>query len=267
MANSFSLARLGAQTNVVIEEAVQGFGAFGQLDEVAFQGFGERVEQAPHRAFPERVMARVTPLLQHVRQLPCGADTDVQGAYDQVMCGAVLQFGVFVAGDALVLVVPALHQPPHRALHQLRQIAQDEPGVLACEFNFATEAEVVTDKDTGPGGDAGGERLVVAVAQAEHPAVVRVGLAALDLHQAEVTQAVVAEAVRLGADGEAVTVDDALHLADQFNVRNGCPGGRGSWRGDVDDLVTFGGFGTAVEDQVGGMPPRWGRRQDFDFRV
>ncbi len=113
----------GAKADVVIEQAVQGFGAFGQLDEVAFQGFGEGVEQAPHRAFLERVVARVTPLLQNMRQLPSRADTDVQGAHDQVMRGAVLQFRVFVAGDALVLVVPALHQPPHRALHQLRHIA------------------------------------------------------------------------------------------------------------------------------------------------
>ena len=250
---------------MVVEQAVQGFGAFGQLDEVAFEGFGERVEQAPHRALMERLMARVPPLLQHVRQLPGGADADVQGAHHQIVSGAVLQFGVFVAGDALILVVPALHQSAYRALHQLRQIPQDEPGVLAREFDLAAEAEVVANEDTGTGGDAGRERLVVTVAQAEHPAVVLVGLATLDLHQAEVAQAVVTQAVRLGADGETVTVDDAFHLADQFNVRNGCPGGRGSWRGCVDDLVTFGGFGTAVEDQVGGMPPRGRRRQDFDF--
>ena len=172
----------GTQADVVVEQAVQGFGAFGQLGEVAFQSFGERVEQAPHRALPERVVARVTPLLQHVRQLPCGADTDVQGAHDQVMRGAILQFGVFVSGDALVLMVPALHQPTHRTLNQLRQIPQDEPSVFAREFDLAAEAQVVTHKDAGPGGDAGWERLVVTVAQAEHPAVVLVGLAALDLH-------------------------------------------------------------------------------------
>jgi hypothetical protein len=77
----------------------------------------------------------------------------------------------------------------------------------------------------------------------------------------------VTEAVRLGADGEAVAADDVLDLRDKLNVRDGCPGGCGVRCGHVDDLVTFGGFGTAVEDQVGGMPPRRGRRQDFDFWV
>ncbi len=139
--------------------------------------------------------------------------------------------------------------------------------MLAREFDLATEAQVVTHEHARTGGDASGERLVVAVAQAEHPAVVLVGLVALDLHQAEVAQAIMTEAVRLGADGEAVAADDALYLFDQLDVWDGRPGGRGSWRGYVDDLVTFGGFGTAVEDQVGGMPPRGRRRQDFKFRV
>ena len=41
-----SFTASSTQADVVIKETVQGFGAFGQLGEVAFQRFGARVEQA-----------------------------------------------------------------------------------------------------------------------------------------------------------------------------------------------------------------------------
>ncbi len=67
---------------------------------------------------------------------------------------------------------------------------------------------------------AGGEGLVVAVAQAEHPAVILVEFATLDFHEAEVAHAIVCEAMSLSADDKAVATEGAFHLLYQFDVGN-----------------------------------------------
>ena len=60
-----------AETDVVVEQAVQGFGAFGQLGEVAFQRFGERVEQASNvtRSRPEAQRGVIARNVSHIGYL------------------------------------------------------------------------------------------------------------------------------------------------------------------------------------------------------
>jgi hypothetical protein len=238
---------------VGVEQAVEGFRAAGQFGEVAFERFGERIEEAPHIAGGELLIAWLTPFVEDQRDVPVGAHADIESTHHEVVGGAVVEIGELVAGDATVLMVPALHQFAHGTLHELWQVTQDEPGVFAGEFYLSTEGEIVAAKDRGAGDDASGEGLVVTVAQAEHPAVILIGLAALDFHEAEVAHAVVREAVCLRADGEAVAADRAFHMIHQFDVRDGSPAFGGARCGHVNDLMTFGGTSTAMQEEVGVM--------------
>ncbi len=119
---------------------MQGFGAFGQFGEIAIlQEFGERVEQALHVAFLEGVMPWLAPFVQDGWDEAVAADADIGGADDQVMRLGIGDPGFFEGGNAFVLIMPLAHEQSDGALHQLRQVADDEPGVFAREFDLAAE--------------------------------------------------------------------------------------------------------------------------------
>ena len=129
--------QLGGESDVVVEQAVESFRAAGEFGEVAFQRLGERIEEAPDVPGLELIIARHTPFMQHQRDLPIGADADIQGTNHEIVGCTVVEVGEFVAGDAAVVMVPALHQPAHGALNEAGQITHDEPGVLTDEFDLA----------------------------------------------------------------------------------------------------------------------------------
>ncbi len=105
----------------------------------------------------------------------------------------------------------------------------------------------------------------MAVAQAEHPAVILVVFATLDFHEAEVAHAVVGEAVGLRADGQTVATNGAFHLLHQFDVRDRTPAFCGMRGGDGDDFLPFSGTSTAVEDEVG--MGSLNERGGFEFKM
>jgi hypothetical protein len=131
-----------------------------------------------------------------------------------------------------------------------RQIPGDVGRVFPGQLHFSREAEVVANKYLRPGHDAGRERLVMTVAEPEDPAVILIGLRALDLHETEVTQPFVTEAVRLGADDEAIGFQRPLDPGDQFEVRDGRPGICGARRRDMLYVRAFNGPGTAMKQQI-----------------
>lgn len=233
-----------------IEQAVQRFGAAREFDEVAFQRFGERVEQTPRIPWCERFVSRFAPFVQHSRDELVRAHADIHGAHDQVVCGAVFDIGELIRRDARVLMVPAVHEFADGALNEARQITGDVRGVFARQLHLAGKAEVVADENTRPSGDACGECFVVAVSQSEHPAVVFSVLLAQDFHQSEIALTVVAQAVGLGSDDEAVRSECALDLGDKFEVRNGRPCGRRARRRHELDFGTFYFLSSAVEAEV-----------------
>lgn len=75
-----------------------------------------------------------TPFMQHQRDVPVGTNADSQSPHYKIVGRAVIEVGEFLAGDAAVLMVPALHQPAHGALNEAGQITHDEPSVLAGEL-------------------------------------------------------------------------------------------------------------------------------------
>lgn len=147
-------------------------------------------------------------------------------------------------------MMPAIHEFADGGLHEPGQIPGDVGGVFAGQLHLAAEGEVVAAKNRRAGHNAGREGLVVTVPQAEDPAVILVGFAALDLHEAEVAQSFVAQAVRLGADDEAVGLEGAFDLGDQFAVWDWRPGVGGARRRDTLNVITIDGPGAAVEQQV-----------------
>ena len=121
---------------MVVEQAVESFRAAGEFGEVALQRFGERIEEAPDVPGLEVLMTWHTPFMQHQRDVAIWADTDIQGTNHEIVGRAVVEIGEFVVGDATVLMVPALHQSSHSTLNEAGQITQDEPRVLAGEFDL-----------------------------------------------------------------------------------------------------------------------------------
>ena len=132
--------QLGGEPDVVVEQAVEGFRAAGEFDQVALQRFSERIEQAPDVAGFELCMAWLTPFMKDQWDMPVGADTDIESTNHEIVGRAVVEIGEFVVGDAAVLMVPAVHEPANRALNQTGQVTQDEPRVLAGEFDLTAEA-------------------------------------------------------------------------------------------------------------------------------
>ncbi len=138
--------QLGGESDVVVEQAVERFRAAGEFGEIAFQRFGERIEQAPDVPGLEVFMTWHTPFMQHQRDVPVGTDSDIQSTNHEIVGCAVVEVGEFVAGDAAVLMVPALHQTAHSALNEAGQITHDEPRVFAGEFDLAVKGKVVAAK-------------------------------------------------------------------------------------------------------------------------
>ena len=233
-----------------IEQSVQCFRAAREFDEVSFQRFGECVEQTPSIPWCERFVSRFSPLVQHARDEFVRAYPDIHGAHDQVVCGAVFDIGELIRRDAVVLVAPAVHEFADGALNEARQVAGDVRGVFARQLYLTGKAEVVADENTRPGGNACGECFVVTVSQAEHPAVVFRVLFAQDFHQSEIALTVVAQAVGLGSDDEAVRSECALDLGDKFEVWDGRPCGRCARRRHELDFGAFYFLSSAVEAEV-----------------
>ena len=220
------------------------------------QCFGEGVEERPDVTRFKRFMPGFAPLLQHHGHQSIGTGTDIGGPNDEIVRILVLQLVGAVCVDAGVLVMPFLHELADGSLHDEGEVPADEPRMLSDEFHLTGEAEVVADEDTGPGSNATRERLIVRISQPQYPAVVRIGSAAHDFHQAEIAHTLVREAVRLGANAEIVGFQGAFDLGDQVHVRDGCPRLGRTGSPNADDVLTIHGFCSAVQDQVGVSPLR-----------
>jgi hypothetical protein len=237
---------------VRIEQPVKGFGAFRQLGEVAvLQRFGERVEQAPDVALLEGVVPRFAPFVKHGRDQSIGANADISGPDDEVMGFDVGDGRLFVGGDAFVLIVPFGKQKADGTADQLRQVADNETGVFASEFDLTTEGEIVANEHTGPGDDARGECFVVAVSQTEHPAIVIAGGLGVDFHEAKVALAFMGQRMGLVADPQVGGGQGSLHGCDQLMVRNGAPALSGPGCVNGADFVEVHMGGSAVKGEVG----------------
>ncbi len=235
-----------------VEQTVQGFGALGEFGEVAFlQRFGERVEQAPDIATLKGIMTRLTPFVENRRDESIGAHSNIGGANDKVMGFDVGDLGFLVGGDAFVLIMPFGKQEADGASDQLRQITHDEPGVFAGELDLSGEGKVIAHKHAGPGDDAGGEGLVMAVTQSKNPAIILTGFLGMNLHETEVALAFVRQRMRLGTDAQIGGAQCLLDGGDELMVGDGTPAFCGTWRGHSANFVELHMGGSTMEHEVG----------------
>lgn len=244
---------------------MQRFGAFRQFGEVAFlEGFGERIEQAPDVPTFKGIMTRLAPLMQHGWDKTVAANADIRSTDYEVVGLSVADLSLFIGGDALVLVMPFRHEFSDGPSHHLGKVTVDEPGVLACEFDLAAKAQIVTNKYCSPGHDTGGECLVVTVAQAEHPAVVVAGSLSVDFHETKVALSFVRQRMGLRADAQVGGGKSFLNGGDQLMMRNRTPARGGAW---CPHFVHFGkiyALCAAVENKIG-MPGRGAERLRFEI--
>lgn len=95
--------------NVGVQQAMEGFRAFGKLGQVAvFTSLGERGEQRSRVASLERFMAWLPPLMEDRGDEPIAGHSDIGGPDDEVMGTGIIDVSLFVRADALVLVVALL---------------------------------------------------------------------------------------------------------------------------------------------------------------
>lgn len=233
-----------------IEQAVKRLGAPGQFNEVTLQRFGKGVEQRPGIASRKGIVSRFAPLVEHAREQFVRADTDIHCPDDKVVRGTVVDFVEPVRGETGVLMVPAVHQFPDRALYELRQVTVDVSRVFAGQLHLAGKAEIVADEDARASGNSGGEGFVVRIPQAEDPAIILGGFLAQDFHEPKISGTVVGHAVGLGADRQAVRLQRALDLRDEFEVWDGRPGRRGPRRRYELDFLAFDLLRSAMEAEV-----------------
>ncbi len=184
-----------------IEQPVKGFGAFGEFSEVALlQRFGECVEQAPDVALLKGIVPGFAPFMKHRGDQTVGTDTNIGSPDDKVMGFDVGDVSLFVSCDAFVLIMPFGQEKADGSTDQLGQVADDETCVLACEFDLATEAQIVTNENTGTRDNASRKGLVVAVSETEHPAIIITGGLGMDLHQSKIALTFVGQRMGLIAD-------------------------------------------------------------------
>jgi len=95
--------------------------------------------------------------------------------------------------------------------------------VLPCEFDLAGEREVITNEDAGTRHNSCGKGLVVAVAEAQHPAVIHIGFLGMDFHEPEVALPLVGQGVGLRADAQIGGRQRLLDGVNQLVVGYGTP--------------------------------------------
>ena len=234
-----------------VQKAMEGFGAFGQFGEVSvFQGLGERVEQAPDVTTFKGIMTGLSPFMKHFRDQTVGAHADIGRPDDEVVGFGVGDLGFFVGGDAFVLIVPFCEQETDGATDELGEVADDEPGVFAGEFDLTTEGEVVANEHTGTGNDACGELLVVAVPKSKNPAIIITGFLGVDFHESKIPHSIVGQAVGLGADAQTGGFEGVLDGGDELVVRDGTPGGGWIRGGNFANLLQIDVMSAAMKGEV-----------------
>ena len=134
-------------------------------------------------------------MLEDVRDVAVGADTDIDAADDEIVSSFIADFVDLVGFDASVLIVPLREQEADGAFSELWEVAIDEPGVLASKLDLTAEAQIVADEHGSTGDNPGRERFVVGIPEPEHPAIIFTGFSTVDLHEAEVASTVVSQAV------------------------------------------------------------------------
>jgi hypothetical protein len=237
---------------VVVEERVETLGAAGEQGQVALENLGKRVVQAPDVAWGELPVTGITPLVKDLGDLRGGDDLGIERLDDQIVGEPVLQGTVLVHVDAPVLGMPLVDQLSDRSAREQGQVLADHEGVFTRQLHLAGEAEVVAHHYRRAGDDAAGERLVVAVADAHHPAVIRVVVAVGDLEQAEVAITFPGHAVRLGDDAQSSLAQRVLDSLEQFHMTDRAPGGCRGRRGDLRQFLTVHRVGAAMEDEIAG---------------
>ncbi len=200
-------------------------------------------------------------MLEDVRDVAVGADTDIDAADDEIVSSFIADFVDLVGFDASVLIVPLREQEADGAFSELWEVAIDEPGVLASKLDLTAEAQIVADEHGSTGDNPGWERLVVRVPEPQHPAIILTRLLSMDFHEPEVASAVVSEAVRLRADGQLGGGERALDGLDELMMWNRLPRRGGPWRFHRAHLIECHGLCAAVEDEVGVAPGFGSRRQ------
>ena len=84
------------------------------------------------------------------------------------------------------------------------EITHNEARVLPRQLHLAAERQIIADEYAGTGDNPSRKCFAVGVSQSQHPAIIIVVVAVLDLHQPEVSGAVMAQAVGKSPDGEVV---------------------------------------------------------------
>ena len=189
--------------------------------------------------------------MKHVRDQTIGAHTDIGSADDEVMRFNVGDLCFFVGGDAFVLIVPFCEQEANGTTDQLWQVTIDEPGVFASEFDLATEAQIVTNEDTGSRDNSSWEFFIMAVSKPKNPAIIVAGFLGVDFHQTKIALAFMAEAVCLSTDGEVGGLEGVLNLADELMMRDWAPAICGAWCPDFTHFIQLHVLSAAVENEVG----------------
>lgn len=136
--------------------------------------------------------------------------------------------------------------------------------LLACELGLSTETEVVVDEYRGTSENVSREDLVVALNQAKRPSVIGILFFALDLHQTEVSCAIMSEAVGFAPDGEGGRCQCALNGLNELAVWDRLPGFGCPWSFDLGHFLQFHSMSAAVKDRVG-MPALGSSRRLFEY--
>jgi hypothetical protein len=195
-------------------------------------------------------MTGLTPFMKDFRDQTVGAHADIGRPDDEVVGFGIGDLGFFVGGDAFVLIVPFCEQQTDGATDELGEVSDDEPGVLAGEFDLTTEGEVVAYENTGTGNDTCRELLVVAVPKSKNPAIIITGIPGVNLHQTKIPHSIMCQAVGLSADAQTGGFEGFLNRGDELAMRDGTPGG-GWIRGwDFADILQIDVMSATMKDEV-----------------
>ncbi len=209
-----------------VENALRLHRAEWQLAKItAFEVFRDAIVKSPKGAALEFFMAWIAELLHRAVDIAGGECFAVHKIDEEIRRTVAADFCLLVKLNSLAHVIPVRNHSGDSIRQHAGEIRHDIRGVAASQLDIRREAKIFTDQHAIANAHAGGEALVVRVAQAKDNLTIRaIDIGALEGEAAKVTLAATGEGMLFHADFQTRTAHSFTGKLHKREVRDGGEG-------------------------------------------
>jgi len=182
---------LRAMSRDAVKNALRGHRAERQLAKVAtFEIFRDGIVKGPEGATLEFFVTRIAEFLNGTVNVASGESLGVHKVDEKISGTITGNFRLLVKGDTVFHVIPMRNHAGDSIRQHAGKIRDDVGSMAAGELHIRREAKIFTDQHAIADAHAGGEALVVSIAQTENDFAIRASnVKTLEGKAAEVTLA------------------------------------------------------------------------------